>query len=187
MANALTMLAIMALIVVGLQRPCKRATVIAVIRHSLLSGVLAFITLFVTSCQSTPEEIPPDLSQMEMFQQAQEASDQGRYEQALAYYEEFIRRYPDDEGSIVEAEYEIAFLAYKQDELPEARRQFEDILEKYESDGANTLPAWPRILSEKLIERIDERMEDEGLRGDNGPRGAGDPGITDDTDLPSAP
>ncbi len=131
---------------------------------------------------------------MEMFQQAQEASDQGRYEQALAYYEEFIRRFPDDQASIVEAEYEIAFLAYKQDQLPEARQQFEDILEKYESDGAEQLPAWPRILSEKLIERIDDRMDDEGLLRDTSPRGAGDPGpsadpgtgVIDDTDLPPA-
>ncbi|HKK48203.1 MAG TPA: tetratricopeptide repeat protein [Alkalispirochaeta sp.] len=150
------------------------------IRRSLLSGVIAFIALFITSCQSGPEEIPPNLSRMEMFQQAQEASDQGDYEQALAYYEEFIRRYPDDAGSIVEAEYEIAFLAYKQDELPEARQQFEDILAKFESDDANNLPAWPRILSEKLIERIDERMEEEGLLGDTGPRGAGDPGPSAD-------
>lgn len=124
---------------------------------------------------------------MEMFQQAQEASDQGRYEQSLAYYEEFIRRYPDNQGPIVEAEYEIAFLAYKQNRLPEARQQFESILERYEADDANALPAWPRILSEKLIERIDTRMEEEGLLADTGPQGAGDPGTTDDTDLPSAP
>lgn len=133
------------------------------------------MALFVTSCQSTPEEIPPDLSRMEMFQQAQEASDQGRYEWALEYYEEFIRRYPDDEGSIVEAEYEIAFLSYKQGNLSEARQQFEDILEKYEESEANQLPAWPRILSEKLIERIDELMDDQGLLNGTRPRSSGDP------------
>ncbi|MFO8043840.1 MAG: tetratricopeptide repeat protein [Alkalispirochaeta sp.] len=153
----------MGVIVAALQRACKRATVLDVIRRTLFVGVIAVIVLIATSCQSAPEEIPPDLSQMEMFQRAQEASDQGRYEQALAYYEEFIRRFPDDQGSIVEAEYEIAFIAYKQDQLSDARRGFEEILAQYESEDSGNLPAWPRVLSEKLIERIDERMEEEGL------------------------
>ncbi len=151
------------MIVAALQRACKRATVRDVIRRSLFVGVIAVIVLIANSCQSAPEEIPPDLSRMEMFQRAQEASDQGRYEQALAYYEEFIRRFPDDQGSIIEAEYEIAFIAYKQDQLSDARRGFEEILAQYESEDSGNLPAWPRVLSEKLIERIDERMEEEGL------------------------
>lgn len=151
------------MIVAALQRACKRVTVLIVIRRSLFVGVIALIALFVNSCQSAPEEIPPGLSQMEMFQRAQEASDQGRYEQALAYYEEFIRRFPDDPGSVTEAEYEIAFLAYKQDQLTDARRGFEEILDKYESDNSRALPAWPRVLSEKLIDRIDQRMDEEGL------------------------
>jgi tetratricopeptide (TPR) repeat protein len=153
----------MAVIVAALQRACKRATVLFVIRRSIFVGFIALIVLFVGSCQSTPDEIPPDLSRMEMFQRAQEASDDGRYEQALAYYEEFIRRYPDNPGAIVEAEYEIAFIAYKQDQLSDAREGFQEILSKYESAGTNTLPAWPRVLSEKLVARIDERVEDEGL------------------------
>lgn len=110
-----------------------------------------------------------------MFQRAQEASDEGRYEQALAYYEEFIRRYPDDPGAIVEAEYEIAFLAYKQDQLSDAREGFQEILSKYESAGTNALPAWPRVLSEKLLDRIDQQIEDEGLLDGNvGDTQAGD-------------
>lgn len=100
---------------------------------------------------------------MEMFQRAQESSDQGRYEQALAYYDEFIRRYPDDPGSIVEAEYEIAFIAYKRDQLSQARQGFEEILAQYESSDSGRLPAWPRVLSEKLIERINEQMEEDDL------------------------
>ncbi|MEX2442920.1 MAG: hypothetical protein WD492_04920 [Alkalispirochaeta sp.] len=171
----------MPVIVVGLQRACKRVTVFSVMRRSLFGGVMALAALFITSCQSAPEEIPPDLSRMEMFQRAQEASDQSRYEQALAYYEEFVRRFPDDRGSIVEAEYEIAFIAYKRDQLPKARQGFEDILAKYESDTTGTLPAWPRVLAEKLVDRIDERMEEEGLLG-----GASDSDSDSDSDTGSA-
>ncbi|TVR72375.1 MAG: hypothetical protein EA427_03295 [Spirochaetaceae bacterium] len=120
--------------------------------------LLAFLALLLLpGCQSGPVEIPEDLSQMEMFQRAQEAVDQERWEVGLQYYEEFIRRFPDDRGAIMEAEYEIAFIAYKQKDYDLSRRRFEAILATYEADQAGALPEWPRVLSERLIQVIDER------------------------------
>lgn len=119
----------------------------------LLSVVFVLI---IAGCQSAPEEIPPNLSQMEMFQRAQEAADEDDYDQALRYYQEFIARYPDDESSIIEAEYEIAFIAYKQERYDEALSGFNAILASYDDGTGRQLPEWPRVLSARLIERIDE-------------------------------
>ncbi len=96
---------------------------------------------------------------MEMFQRAQEAVDQERWELALRYYREFIRRFPDDRGAIMEAEYEIAFIAYKQGDYEVAHNRFEALLATYEADQSGTLPEWPRVLSERLLEIIAERTE----------------------------
>lgn len=132
------------------RKPASRPTLIGLF-------VLVTTALFLTSCHSAPEEIPEGLSQMEMFQRAQEAVDQGRWDQGLRYYREFIARFPDERGAIMEAEYEIAFIAYKQADYETARTRFEAILATYEADQSQSLPEWPRVLSERLIEIIEER------------------------------
>lgn len=104
---------------------------------------------------------------MEMFQRAQEAVDRERWETALRYYREFIQRFPDDRGAIMEAEYEIAFIAYKQGDYDVARDRFEKILLAYEEDRTGQLPEWPRVLSERLIEIIDERTAPGDTRRDS--------------------
>ena len=128
-------------------------------RFSLFAVLLALLG----GCASEPGEIPEGLSPAEMFQRAQEAVDDEKWEVALRYYEEFIARYPDERGAIVEAEYEIAFITYKQERYAEARTLFEAILADYEADNAGVLPDWPEILSQRLIEIIDERMFEAGL------------------------
>ncbi|MFP4153606.1 MAG: outer membrane protein assembly factor BamD [Alkalispirochaeta sp.] len=112
--------------------------------------------LLLASCQSTPEEIPEGLSKAQMFQRAQEEVDRRNYEQALRYYDEFIRRNPDDPGSIIEAEYEIAYIAYKQDDYDTAEVLFEELLEQYDGENADELPEWPQVLAAKLLDRIEE-------------------------------
>jgi outer membrane protein assembly factor BamD (BamD/ComL family) len=124
---------------------------------------VAMIALIFASCETEPETIPDDLGPAEMFQRAQDAVDESRWDLARRYYEEFIVRYPDLRGQIVEAEYEIAFITYKEERYEESRDLFEAILAEYEADNSGQLPDWPRILSERLIEIIDEAMVEEGL------------------------
>jgi len=137
---------------------CKRGTFPLVKRFlqptivSLVFGAL----LLLASCQSAPEEIPEGLSKAQMFQRAQEEVDRRNYEQALRYYDEFIRRNPDDPGSIIEAEYEIAYIAYKQEEYDTAEEKFETLLEQYDGERADQLPEWPQVLAVKLLDRIEE-------------------------------
>jgi len=139
------------------------------VRHSsvLIRIVLAIGAVFLLfgfgACESVPDEIPEDLSPAEMFQRAQEAVDESHWDTALRYYEEFIIRYPDERGMIVEAEYEIAFITYKKEQYQDALDMFRAILADYEADNSDVLPDWPEILSLRLIEIIEDRMIEEGL------------------------
>lgn len=128
-------------------------------------GALLLALLLFSACQTELPEIPEDLSQPEFFQRAQDAADENKWEVSLHYYETFIDRYPNDEDNVVAAEYEIAFIHYKMEEYRRSRELFEQLLQKYEEDEENTLPAWPEILSEKILQKVNERIaeQDEGL------------------------
>jgi outer membrane protein assembly factor BamD (BamD/ComL family) len=106
-----------------------------------------------------PSEIPEDLSTQEYFQLAQEAVDQRHFETALVYYRTFLERHPDDVENRIAAQYEIAFLHYKMEDYDTAEELFEELLARYEGEEADQLPAWPRILAEKLLEKIEEERE----------------------------
>ena len=129
----------------------------------LMLTAVVLAALALSACQTTLPEIPEDLSQPEFFQRAQDAADENRWSLALHYYETFIDRYPDDEQNVVAAEYEIAFIHYKMEEYETSRELFEEILATYEGDEDNSLPEWPRILSEKLLDTVNERIEQQDL------------------------
>jgi len=131
-------------------------------------GILAFVailatlsfTLLVTSCQTGPPDIPEGLSQAEMFQRAQEAADSEKWETALAYYNTFLERYPDDRANGVAAQYEIAFIHYKMGRYATSEQEFNALLARYEGDQADQLPAWPRVLSEKVLKKVQEKRQE---------------------------
>lgn len=130
--------------------------------YAVVAALILAATALV-SCQTTLPDIPQDLSQPEFFQRAQDAADENRWEVALHYYETFIERYPGDEENVVAAEYEIAFIHYKMEEYETSRELFEEVLATYEADEDDSLPEWPRILSEKLLETVNERIEQQDL------------------------
>ncbi|MDA3939044.1 MAG: hypothetical protein PF693_07025 [Spirochaetia bacterium] len=115
--------------------------------------------IIIVSCASTPIEIDETLNPAELFQQAQEASNSKKYDLALKYYAVFIENYPGDIQRLVEAEYEIAFITFKQGEIQKTKDLFTDLLERYEGEGASVLPGWPMTLSRKVLKQI----EDESL------------------------
>jgi len=128
-----------------------------------LTLFIAVLVLLFAACETVPEQsdIPEDLTTQEYFQRAQEAVDQRYYETALVYYRTYLERNPDDVENRVAAQYEIAFLHYKMEDYDTAQRMFEELLARYEGEEANQLPAWPRILSEKLLEKIEEERRAE--------------------------
>jgi len=140
---------------------CYRTDVKRYLVPTIQIVLALLLAALLSACQSTPEEIPEDLSKAQMFQRAQEQVDDGNYEEALRYYREFILRNPEDPGSIMEAEYEIAYIAYKQEDYDVAEERFQTMLAQYEADEAGTLPEWPRVLAVKLIDRIEEKRAED--------------------------
>ena len=126
-----------------------------------MNKAILFIVLPVAfafaACHSTPDYIPEELQPREYFQLAQEAVVERKdYDTALVYYQTFLQRFPTDIQRAVEAEYEIAFIRYKQND-PRAEQLFRDLLARYETEGAELLPGWPRVLAEKLLKNIIEK------------------------------
>jgi len=114
------------------------------------------LTIFIiASCTSTPTEIDETLNPAELFQFAQEASNKKDYATALGYYEVFVKNYSDDIQRLVEAEYEIAFIAFKQGNMDRAKVLFTELLDRYSGEGASVLPGWPMILSKKHLKVIE--------------------------------
>ena len=112
--------------------------------------------VLAVSCATRSVVIPEDLSPAELIQRAQEASDRYRYSVSLQYYETLIERFPLDIDSIIAAEYEIAFIHFKQRKYNSARTGFNNLLARYNTPDAVLLPQQFRILSEKILTNIDE-------------------------------
>ncbi len=119
------------------------------------SAAIILAILIITSCTSAPAEIDETLNPAELFQRAQEASNNKDYETALRYYDVFVNYHSDDIQRLVEAEYEIAFIAFKQGDSERAKVLFTELLDRYSGEGASVLPGWPMILSRKLLKEIE--------------------------------
>ena len=126
----------------------------------VLPFILTSVFLVLLSCNSVPKEIPEDMQPEEFFKNAQTAVvDWGNYRRALFYYNEFIKRYPDMKGKVLEAEYEIALIYYKKENYYESEKRFRAILDRYQTDDAVFYPEWPKILSEKILKQIEEEKK----------------------------
>ncbi|MCL2472438.1 MAG: hypothetical protein FWF26_02065 [Treponema sp.] len=120
-----------------------------------LFAVLVTVVLAV-SCASKPVVIPDDLTVAEIIQRAQEASDRNRYSVSLQYYEAIIDRFPTDIDSICAAEYEIAFIHYKQKKYDIAKVEFNQLLGRYDTPDEELLPAQFKILAQKILSKIED-------------------------------
>jgi outer membrane protein assembly factor BamD (BamD/ComL family) len=111
----------------------------------------------LAGCVSRPLSISEDLTPEEMVQRAQEASDRNRYKVALQYYQVILDRFPSDIDWIIAAEYEIAFIHYKQKKYELSREEFNSLLRYYDTPDAELLPPQFKILTEIVLERITEK------------------------------
>ena len=119
-------------------------------------GMLIFI-FFFNSCASTIN-IPANLSPAQLIQRGQEASDRNRYRQSLQYYTAIIERHSLYIDYVIAAEYEIAFIHYKQRRFDQARNEFNSILARYDTPERELLPPQFEILSRIVLERINQRQ-----------------------------
>ena len=120
-------------------------------------GLLTLIFL-VSACKSGPVSVPDDLPPSKIIQRAQEASDRNKYRQALGYYEIILDRYPYNQDLRIGAEYEIAFIHFKQKKYEQSKSEFQNLLERYNKLDAELLPPKYKILSEKVLSRIEEQQ-----------------------------
>lgn len=122
-------------------------------------GLLGVAVLLVfgqlVSCASAPVVIPEELTPMELVQRAQDATDKNQYDTAIQYYQAILDRYPDDMEMVCTAEYEIAFIKYKQHKYDEAKAGFTALLERYNQPDAEFLPAQYKILAEKVLAKME--------------------------------
>jgi outer membrane protein assembly factor BamD (BamD/ComL family) len=122
-----------------------------------IPALAAGILLLVSACLSGPQEISVDLSPAELIQRAQEASDKNRYPLALRYYEAILERYASNIELVCTAEYEIAFIHYKQKKYETARGKFNALLARYNTPDEELLPQQFKKLARLVLERIAEK------------------------------
>ena len=121
-----------------------------------LAALLA-VAILAVSCATRTVIIPEDLTPAELIQRGQEASDRNNYPISLQYYETLIDRYPFDTDSVIAAEYEIAFIHYKQKKYDIAKAEFTDLLERYNSYDEELLPPQFKVLSLMIMANITEK------------------------------
>jgi len=118
---------------------------------------VAVLMVLAVSCVSTgPVEIPNDLTSAELIQRGQEASDKYRYNVSIQYYEAILERFPYDIDSVIAAEYEIAFIHYKQKNYRDAKIEFNQLLDRYNIPDQELLPAQFKVLAIKILKNIEE-------------------------------
>ncbi len=97
------------------------------------------------------------LTSAEVFQRAQDATEAGDYGKALAWYQAFREKYPDDAERSTWALYEIGFLHHKMGDDATALKLFDELLAQYQAPGAETLPPGPKALAGKVKALIQEQ------------------------------
>jgi outer membrane protein assembly factor BamD (BamD/ComL family) len=116
--------------------------------------LILIVVVALLGCRTVPTDIPEDLTQAELIQLAQDATDQENWDAAQAYYRAIVDRYPEDGPGVATARYEIAFTEYKRGDYEEAERLFEELLGMYDFQG-DELPAWPRVLANRVLEEME--------------------------------
>jgi outer membrane protein assembly factor BamD (BamD/ComL family) len=113
--------------------------------------------LFISACATGSVTISGDLSPAELIQRAQEASDKNRYNLALQYYQALLDRNATNIDLVCAAEYEIAFIHYKQKKYDTAKEELNILLTRYNTPDEELLPQEYKKLSNIVLERIAEK------------------------------
>jgi outer membrane protein assembly factor BamD (BamD/ComL family) len=119
----------------------------------------AIAAAFCIACAGVPKVIPEDLSAKELVQRAQESTDAYKYDAATAYYQALKERFGSDPLYKATADYEIAFIAYKQGHYADAKEGFEALLARYEGPDGASLPSRYAILSKKMLTTIADKTK----------------------------
>jgi outer membrane protein assembly factor BamD (BamD/ComL family) len=126
-------------------------------RISMIKKIILTVTalLLVFSCTTYDTTLEDNWTEEQFFKTAQQAYDQDDLDSALYFYEVYLLRYPQNYKKGIAAEYERAFILYKQKNYSQSINYFNAILEKYNSSPyAYLYPEAYKILSEKVLENV---------------------------------
>jgi len=119
----------------------------------------ALAAALIVGCAGAPKVIPDSLSARELVQKAQEATDAYNYRAATAYYQALGERFGADPLFKATADYEIAFIAYKEGRYAQAKEGFEALLARYEGPDGPSLPPRFAVLSKKMVAAIADKTK----------------------------
>ena len=122
-----------------------------------LTALILVTALCLSACATGNLNIPQELTPAELIQRAQEASDRNRYKLARQYYMALLERNSGNIDLVCAAEYEIAFIYYKQRKYGQAKDGFQSLLERYNTPSGSLLPPQFKKLSAIVLERINEK------------------------------
>jgi outer membrane protein assembly factor BamD (BamD/ComL family) len=123
----------------------------------IVSAALA-ASIFV-ACAGAPKVIPQDLSAREIVQRAQESTDAYAYDAAIAYYQALGERFGAEPLYKATADYEIAFIAYKQGRYAAAKEGFDALLARYAGPEGAALPPRFAVLSKKMLDVLADKTK----------------------------
>jgi TolA-binding protein len=103
---------------------------------------------------SSPIDISQEATADKLIQLGQEASDKNSYDQALQYYQVVIDRFSTQIDNVCAAEYEVAFIHYKQKKYGIARQELNVLIARYDEPDAELLPGEYKILAHTVLEKI---------------------------------
>jgi len=119
--------------------------------------MVLILALCLAACVTGKLNIPEEISPAELIQRAQEASDRNRYNHALQYYTALLERNRTNIDLVCTAEYEIAFIYYKQKKYSQAKEGFDTLLERYDAPNGDMLPPQFKRLATIVLERISDK------------------------------
>ena len=131
---------------------------------------LAASLSLLAACQTPAPVIHEQMTPLEFFQAAREASALHHHTVAMTFYETYLKRFPatdhpQEAKRNLWAEYEIAFLHYKQGDDETAIALLNQLIAKYESTSNTALPQAPIKLARRVIEELNSNANSTGAKG----------------------
>ena len=123
--------------------------------------VCVAVLLVLTACKSAPPVITDEMNRSpSISRRPRKTWTTIAGTNALIYYRTFLEKFPQDFMNGLFARYEVAFILYKKQEYQESKKLFQEILETYKTmPNPLAVPQWPKVLAEKLITKIDQKLE----------------------------
>ena len=100
------------------------------------------------------KEVPPDATDKQIIQLAQEAFNRSNYKLASHYYNTLLQRYGNNTVDYIIGNYELAHIAARKKDYASAVPRLNEILAIYNDTPAGYLPASYKVLAQMDLDRI---------------------------------